>query len=27
MIYQRLVSDERLENVLFDTLRKRGVLR
>lgn len=27
VIYQRLLSDERLENVLFDTLRKRGVLR
>ena len=27
VIYQRLLSDERLEHVLFDTLRKRGVLR
>jgi uncharacterized protein (DUF58 family) len=27
VIYQRLLSDERLENVLFDTLRRRGVLR
>ncbi len=25
--YQRLLSDQRLEHVLFDTLRKRGVLR
>jgi uncharacterized protein (DUF58 family) len=25
--YQRLLSDERLEHVLFDTLRRRGVLR
>jgi uncharacterized protein (DUF58 family) len=25
--YQRLLADERLEHVLFDTLRKRGVLR
>jgi uncharacterized protein (DUF58 family) len=27
VIYQRLLSDERLEHVLFDTLRRRGVLR
>lgn len=27
IIYQRLLSDERLEHVLFDTLRKRGILR
>jgi hypothetical protein len=25
--YQRLLSDERLEHVVFDTLRRRGVLR
>jgi uncharacterized protein (DUF58 family) len=27
VIFQRLLSDERLEHVLFDTLRRRGVLR
>jgi hypothetical protein len=27
VIFQRLLSNERLEHVLFDTLRKRGVLR
>jgi uncharacterized protein (DUF58 family) len=27
VIYQRLLSDERLEHILFDTLRRRGVLR
>src|SRR5581483_962709 len=27
VIYQRLLTDERLEHVLFDTLRRRGVLR
>ena len=27
VVFQRLLSDERLEHVLFDTLRRRGVLR
>ena len=27
VIYQRLLSNERLEHILFDTLRRRGVLR